>query len=584
MPEAPPQDLSHRILSGLGSERVVAHLPDGPLRSGDLRDQAARLSEALARGGVQRGARLLVVARSDRAVVIAVTACLGFGYGVMVCDPAMPEAELQALVGVFDPAALVGDGDSLHRAVPVAAPQPLTDDLYGVFRADAAPVSPQDGPGLFVHTSGTTSRPKIVALGHDALLAQLDSFRAVYGFDETARLSNPLPLHHVDGLIRGPVAALWFGATLLRHRPFSVAEGPALLADLAAERATHLITVPAMLRLLMRLDAFRTPGRFGPQFDFILCSADYLDAGLWSQAEAQFGVPVVNAYGLSEIVCDALFAGPDPATRQIGTIGRPVGVTARVLDNHGHPVPPGQAGELVLSGPTVMRGYFGDPDMTATVLRDGGFFTGDIVRARTDGLFEYLGRKKNVVVVGGVNVHPEHVAECLAGLDPVGESYAFGHGGDQGERLIAVVTPAEGHAIDMEAVWRGCREKLPAKAQPSEIVMVPALPRVASGKVDRAALIALALREQTDLGAEAGARKPSVLEIAARCFNVPVEELSEDSTPFDTAGWDSLAHVAFIEDLEETWNFTMSAEDIALMLSLGDAMDIVARETGQANG
>ncbi|CAN0605709.1 unnamed protein product, partial [Ectocarpus sp. 12 AP-2014] len=177
--------------------------------------------------------------------------------------------------------------------------------------------------------------------------------------------------------------------TLIRTRCFSAQACPDIFVDLAHHCVTHLITVPAMLRILHRaLDP--TCIQMPASMRFVLCSADHLDETLWQSAEKDFGVPVVNAYGLSEVVCDALIAGPDSESRVVGSIGVARGLEAKVIGVDGQDCADGQTGELVIIGDTVMQGYVADPEATANVLQNGAFRTGDLVQRREDGLYSYM--------------------------------------------------------------------------------------------------------------------------------------------------------------------------------------------------
>lgn len=566
--------LAQRIDRTLRSDRLFAMLPDGPLETGELARRMRSMAAALTACGAPPDDRIAVLARSDRVVIATVAACLRLGRPVLVCDPEASVEETRSLLAHCRPAVLVADTPEGLALGSGLGPAILDGNTLTEDAGDPMPaIAPQD-VALLVHTSGTTSRPKVVELSHANLAAQFQIFETVYGFDAASRLMNLLPMHHVDGLVRGPLSALWFDATLLRPRRFSVQAVPTLLSELASLAATHLIAVPALLRILHRVGGASAGRMGGVDFRYVLCSADHLDATLWAAVERDFGVPVVNAYGLSEVVCDALMAGPDDATRVIGTIGAARGVSASIVGPDGRPLPDGETGELVIAGGTVMRGYLGDADATAEVLRDGRFHTGDLARRRQDGLFEFVGRKKTAVVVGGVTIHPESVAEALGAIAGVAEAYAFGEGAPAGEKLVAVVCPAEGATLDLETVWQECRARLAPERRPERIAILPALPRRASGKVDRDALVA-ALDERGAKEADTGL---SVFEIAARCFNHPVDALSEYSSPFDTPGWDSLAHMNFIETLETQFSFVMTPEDIAGLMTLGDALEIVERE------
>jgi long-chain acyl-CoA synthetase len=577
--------LSDRLVQRLAfdDDAVLAELSDGPLTRRDLGTAVAAIQAQLQALGVTAGDRIAVFSGTDRTVIQCLVAALCAGIATIVGDPRARAGEIQTLIETSRPAVVIIDDGILTAAGEIAdAARTRVVPTATLARSSGHGGPAPDGPrvpygtapqaAVMVFTSGTTSDAKVVELTYANLLAQFAIFEQVYGFDADSRLLNLLPLHHVDGLIRGPLTALWFGATVYRRSAFSVQAVPTMLASLAEDRITHFVTVPAMLRIVDRI-ARDTPEAFStPDFRFILSSADLLDAGLWRRVEERYGVPVVNAYGLSEVVCDALFAGPEEDTRIIGTIGRAVGVEARIVDDAGRPVADGETGELTIAGPTVMRGYFGAPHLTAPVLRDGVFHTGDLMQRTPDGLFVFVGRKKTAVVSAGVTIHPESVTEVLSAFPGVAEAHTIGvTDPDRGERLVAAIAAEPEVALSLDQVWAHCRAHIAPERLPSEIIMVEALPRGDSGKVNLAAL-----RDRvTATGAPAGAEE-TVFTIAARCFNVPVETLSEESTPFNTPGWDSLAHITFIETLEEVYDMTVSPEEIAGLMCLGDAVAIVA--------
>lgn len=573
-----------------GIDRALTTRPDqvfvataaGDLTYGACAVRMQHLAAAFDAMGLSAGARVLLRGRDDLAIIPLFLALLRAGLVPVLADSEATDSECAELAGLCDVAAVfsdrpatiasprrqVGIGAELDRLAATAPPVPFPETV------------PVDGPAVLILTSGTTATPKAVELGHHSLLAQLDIFAEVYGFGPDLRMMNLLPLHHVDGLLRGPLATLWFGGTLDRSLRFSVQAVPAILERIETGGFTHFVSVPAMLRMIERVgglrpDAFRRPG-----FRFVLSSADFLDAALWRRFEARFGVPVVNAYGLSEVVCDALFAGPDPATRRIGSLGRPVGCRARVLRPDGSEAAAGETGELLLSGPTVMQGYFNDPGQTAAVLSQGWFHTGDLVRQGPDGLFDFVGRRKTAIVSAGQTIHPEAATQVLAALPGVAEAVAFGLPDPAiGDRLVAAVVAEPGANLTPSGLAAAVRDRLSPERAPRDYRLLPELPRGASGKVSVPAL--RAAWDRAAAPAAAGAA-PDVLEIAATCFNVPASDLSYDSTPFDTEGWDSLAHMTLIEALEEAFGIRFSALQIAQIFTLADARDFIAEQRAQA--
>ena len=581
-------------------DRLFANLPSGPLTYaaclGEMNAYAALISGL----AVQTGDRALIVSSHDQATIVLFFTLLRSGITPVIADRAATLAESLELVAVcrtnivfcdenhplcgassgLDPDLAVvrlgADGTAI--SAKLIAPPMSAKHAEGTAPARTPPA---DGNqiAVLVLTSGTTSAPKAVALTYENLRAQLDIFRQVYGFDAETRLLNVLPLHHVDGLIRGPLAALWFGGSLHRPRPFSVQAAPDLLAAVSALGITHFITVPAMLRIIERVGRDHPKAFSTASFRFVLSSADLLDPALWRRVEETFGVRVVNAYGLSEVVCDALFAGPGDDTHKIGTLGKPVGCTARILDGAGNQVGDGETGELVLSGPTVMSGYFGAPEATARVLYDGAFHTGDYVRTDKHGNFEFVGRKKTAIVSAGFTIHPETATQVLSAMPGVHEAFAFGvPDANNGQRLVAAVVAAPGHTVTAEDAAAYCRSLLSPERSPREFRVVPSLPRGASGKVLLADLAKM-MAEMPDVRGTV-----DVLSVAAACFNVSVDKVSFASTPFNTDGWDSLAHMTLIETLEAAFDIQFSAMQIAQIMSLGDAHQFIGEHLALADG
>jgi long-chain acyl-CoA synthetase len=574
------------------ASKEFAELGSGPVSYGELACDMRRLCAAFASTGLVSGWRVLIASKDEGVIVKLFLALLRAGMTPVIGDAEITGPELGELLEVCDPAALYADEAMLANAeLADKFPQSRIIPIRDVHDILSTGRDPGNWPGienrpdvaLLVLTSGTTSMPKAVELTHENLITQLAIFDDIYGFDSATRLLNLLPLHHVDGLIRGPLVALWFGGYLYRQTSFSVQNVPPILKELREKKITHFITVPAMLRIVARVGSDERDAFTGPDFRFILCSADLLDAQLWSHVEETFKVPVVNAYGLSEVVCDALFAGPDGATRRIGSLGRPHGCIAEVLDDDYQRVPEGEIGELVLSGATVMRGYFNAPDITATVLRNGAFHTGDYVRLGSDGLYDFVGRKKTAIVSAGATIHPETVTIILSTMPGVAEAVAFGvPDATRGEKLVAALAPQPGQEITAADASSFCRKHLSAERTPVEFRIMTSLPRGASGKVLIAELNSqtaddlAALSEERGNGEEESASlEEKVCSVAAKCFNVDAEGLSAESTPFNTDGWDSLAHMTLIEELEVSFDMQFSAAEIASIAALGDAMEFI---------
>ncbi len=591
---------------------VVGHRD---LSYGALFDDVRRLTALFGRIGLARDDRAIISSKDDIALITLFVALVRNGITAVVLDPDAPGVELRKLVGAADAKALFLDEERVKRgdlrdsfrsdAVVIgiasddAGRKPLfggfgrkvggsTSTTYPALLAALPPAAPPaDGipsstTAYILFTSGTTSAPKGVEITHDNLYAQMQTFVHQYGLGEQSRLMNLLPLHHTDGLTHGAFVSLLAGMTLYRPWRFSVDVLPTVLDGIYKHRVTHVITVPSVLSLITKLgddylDSFTTPG-----LEFVISTAAYLDENLWRGFEERYGVRLVNVYGLTETVCESLYCGPDEATRKVGTIGKPVDSEARVVDDAGAELPNGKTGELCLRGRHVMKGYFRMPDETAKVLRDGWFHTGDLCWRDGDGFFHIVGRKKDVIITGGVNVYPEDVTGVFREVPGVLDAVTFGLPDETwGEKVVSCVLPVEGATLTVEALAKEFLERASRQKLPREIHILDEFPRGPAGKV----VTALVKKRVEELKARPkSASRPSgsvedrIIRIAARTFKTTAETLSLRSDAENTKGWNSLAHVEFLLGLEQEFGVRMSPQDIMKICSLGDAATVVGRQ------
>ncbi|MCZ6784732.1 MAG: AMP-binding protein [Proteobacteria bacterium] len=597
---------------------------DGVLTYGELFDRIDRLASLFRERGVNEGDRVLLCTQSDRECVALYMAAVRWGAAAVVADPEATADELGQLVRVTEPRLAFIDRRALDQlgsgpdadlglgvdCVPVVTGarrgRSLRDRLLGgspssdaggsaypalldalAPAAELPPLPAETSPAHILFTSGTTDGPKGVVVTHRSLAAHMDTLVRHYGYDATTRVLNLLPLHHTDGITQGPTLVAMTGGTVVRPFRFRVQAVDDLLEAVYRERITHLYSTPTMLSLLLRLgedyaDSFDTP-----DFRFVISSAGLLSEALWTEFERFFRTCVVNVYGLTETVSGSLYCGPDDATRRLGTLGKPVDCAARLVDDAGEDVPVGSAGELLLRGEHVTPGYFRQPEETQKVLRDGWLHTGDLCTCDEDGFYRMVGRKKNVIVTGGINVVPEEVSGVLRRLPGVRAAETVGvRDGVWGERVVSFVE-LEPDAADADtamtpdALASGCRAHLAPEKIPHRFHVVEELPRGPAGKVLLGELRALA--EKLGGGPGGGGISPddtrrTVIRIAADCFQQPEASLAPSSSPENTDGWDSFAHMSLILDLEEAFAVRFTSRDIMSVRSLADAEEIVCEK------
>ncbi|HEX5078205.1 MAG TPA: AMP-binding protein [Geminicoccaceae bacterium] len=587
------------------------------LSYGELCERTRRLGALFQELGLQRDDRVVVATEDDSAAISIFLALLRYGITAVVLDPQAAVPELESLIGAADARALLADRAVVARAglgsikradaalIPIDGDRAessflgrLTRGLRGSRSPERAypavldalaplaqrpPDLPESTLAYILFTSGTTSQPKGVEITHRNLAAQMRTFVRHYGLGRDTRLLNVLPLHHTDGLTQGVTLALSAAATLHRPLRFRVDRLPALLDGIRAERVTHLVTVPSVLALIANLGAEHDDCFAGEEFRFVISTAAYLDEGLWRRFEARFRAPMVNVYGLTESVCEALYCGPDPETRRVGTIGKPVDCEARIVTEAGEDVAPGETGELILRGDNIMRGYFRMPDATAAVLKDGWFHTGDLAATDRDGFYRIVGRKKSVIITGGMNVYPEDVTSVLRSLPGVLDAVTFGMPDPAwGERVVSCVVPAAGRTLSVEGIAAQFLERASREKLPLEIHIVADLPRGPAGKVILAEARAM-VEQRRAVPAEGGdgGIRERVLAVAAGTFKTDLRSLSLESDAGNTAGWSSLAHVEFLLALEVEFELRLAPRDLMSIVSLGDAVRVIeARDAG----
>uniref|UniRef100_A0ACD5Y942 Uncharacterized protein n=1 Tax=Avena sativa TaxID=4498 RepID=A0ACD5Y942_AVESA len=347
---------------------------------------------------------------------------------------------------------------------------------------------------LFLHTSGTTSRPKGVPLTQRNLAASVRNIRAVYRFVETDATVVTLPLFHVHGLLCALLSSLAAGAavTLPAGGRFSAST---FWADMRAAGATWYTAVPTIHQIILdrhaskpeEAQAHRPPLRFVRS-----CSAS-LAPVILERLESALGAPVLEAYAMTE-ASHMMTSNPLPqdGPQKPGSVGRPAGrMELAVLDTDGNEVPAGSPGEVCVRGANVTAGYKANPAANAEAFAHGWFHTGDIgVRDPEDdeglGYLRLVGRIKELVNRGGEKISPIEVDSVLLSHPDVAQAVAFGVPDDKyGEEIHCAVIPRDGVEMREEEVLAFCRRNLAAFKVPKKVYIADDLPKTATGKIQR---------------------------------------------------------------------------------------------------
>jgi long-chain acyl-CoA synthetase len=330
---------------------------------------------------------------------------------------------------------------------------------------------------VIIYTSGTTGKPKGAMLSHGNLLHNVESCRLVLQAVQDDCLAVILPMFHTYMMTVGIFLPFSIGGSIVLVK--SLHPPRAMLQEIFSHRATILPAVPSFYRMMLAAPV-PTPV---PIRIFISGSAP-LPIQTLKEFEEKFGVPLIEGYGLSE-ASPVVSKNPLKGVRKAGSIGIPIpNVEMSVQDDSGKVLGPDQAGEICVRGGNVMQGYWNQPEETKKVFRNGWLLTGDVGHRDADGYYYITDRKKDMLIVNGINVYPREIEEVIYHFPGVKEAAVIGAADPRrGEQAVAFVAAAEGQTIDEKALQQFIRGKLADYKVPRQIVIVPALPRNATGKV-----------------------------------------------------------------------------------------------------
>ena len=471
-------------------DRPVLHdARNGWITGAQLDERSGTVAAELHRRGVGRGCRVLLSGANDIELVVVHVALLRVGAVVVPVNGAYREREVTHIVRDCRPVMAIVD----ERWAPWIASvdeRCVVGSVSDVARADR-PLEPTvdmdtvgpDSPAMIGYTSGTTGAPKGAVLSHANLLASVAALAIAWHWTSDDRLVLCLPMFHMHGLGVGLHGTMFTGASAVLLDGFD----PDDVIDTAGEHdATLFFGVPTMYHRLVESD------RVGELARLRLCVAGSapLPPSVHDAFRAATGRTVLERYGMTETVM--LVSNPYEGERRAGSVGFPLpGVEVRFARDAGAFVDlptaaiDGLAGEILVRGPNVFRGYWERPASNVAAFTDGWFRTGDLATVASDGYITIVGRAKELIISGGFNVYPREVEEVLASHPAVADVAVVGTpSGEWGEEVTAFVVVRSGHdAPDREELREFCHEQLARYKLPRRVVIVDTLPRNALGKV-----------------------------------------------------------------------------------------------------
>jgi long-chain acyl-CoA synthetase len=333
-----------------------------------------------------------------------------------------------------------------------------------------------------MYTSGTTGAPKGVMLSHRNLLIAAKTSGVLRNTNPADRIYGVLPMSHIVGYSILLIATLMHGATL---HVVAKADPAALAEAIAKEGITTLYGVPATYQRLLEYKAVKGISRLDRGGLRMMCVAGApLDLTLKRRMEDEFGIPLLNGYGITE--CSPGLAGVrENRPAEDETVGPLLpGVEHRIVGRDGNRIADGAVGELHVRGPNVMLGYYRAPDQTAAAVdRDGWFNTGDLARMNGEGDLYIEGRTKELIIRSGFNVYPAEVEAVLNAHELVVQSAVVGRTVEGNEEVVAFVQLLPGAAIGADELRSYSAGLLTSYKRPSEILFLDALPAASTGKI-----------------------------------------------------------------------------------------------------
>ncbi len=464
--------------------------------------RAARLAGALVSAGVSKDARVAGLMRNSRELVEFYIACGLAGVIGVAINAMSTEREIDRILVDCDASAIVVEARLLER-VPssshVAAmrlrvvtkqhPAPQGWEAYDALIARSQPFEGREGaspdePAMMIYSSGTTGAPKGILLRHSALVQNAQMTTSALGIRATDRYLAILPLFSSFGHAFDFLQAGWMRASTVIMEQFDER-----LAVDCIERleVTFVAGVPTMFARMF--EPANIAGRDISSLRLIDVGGGPVAPRLKQMLHDDYGLEVVESYGLTEI-SPVASVQPPGGDNSIGSCGAPLpGIEVRVVALDGTPARPGEAGELQFRSPTVMIGYWNQPEATAATLRDGWLHSGDVGKLDERGHIHILDRTKDMIVSNGFNVYPKEVENVIAELPGVQSVAVVGVPHEiSGEWIHAFVVAGAESRLTEEQVLAHCTRNLASFKRPKGVTFVDAMPLTGSGKIRRVAL------------------------------------------------------------------------------------------------
>jgi len=461
-----------------------------------LRQQVLAMANALASAGIRRGDAVAIALPNGLPAIVSFLAASIAGTAAPL-NPAYPYEEFHFFLGDTNARVLlcppVGAEfvrtAATDRKIPIFSVEMTEQGIARIVNAPSGTKAAEptaDDIALVLHTSGSTGRPKRVPLRHFNLAVSSANIANTYALTPADVSLCIMPLFHVHGLIGSTMASLLSGGTVVVPTKFNALS---FWRTVREHHVTWYSGVPTMHQLL--LARTRQKPADAASLRFIRSCSAPLSSELIHKIEGLFGVPFVEAYGMTEAAHQMTSNPLPPRHRKAGSVGVGAGLRISIMDKDGNHLGTNQRGEVAIQGANVFRGYENNADANAHAFVDSWFRTGDQGYLDTDCYLHLTGRIKDIVIRGGENIAPHEVDEVLLRHPAVAAAVTFGCAHPTlGEEVAAAVVLHEKNGATEAELIKHSREFLAEYKCPTKIYLVESIPTTATGKIRRRAVAA----------------------------------------------------------------------------------------------
>ena len=464
--------------------RTAIYWGDDRIRYGDLATHIARFAANLqARATFRPGDRIGLFIKNRPEFIYTLYAILKSGAVAVPINTFLKAPEVQHITDDCQLTVLITDDDLHEVAAKIERTKLLAlRDLDQPAAAEPHLIAPQlDDLAVIIYTSGTTGKSKGAMLTHRNFASNVNSIVRVLEKTENDRLTLLLPMFHSFMLTVCIFTPLSIGAGIVLIK--SVQPFHHAVKEIIRARATILLGIPQLFQAMVHAHVpFYVHWLLNLRL--AVSGAAPLPRETLEQFGKKFRFPLLEGYGLSEATPVVSF-NPIRGVRKPASVGLPItDVEVKIFDDNNAELPADTVGEIVVRGPNVMRGYWNQPDENAATLRDGWLHTGDMGKKDADGYIFIVDRKKEMLLVHGMNVYPREIEEVLYQYPGIGEAAVIGRPADRkGELPVAFVSAAPDAKLNTKEILRFCHERLAEYKLPREIQILEKLPRTATGKI-----------------------------------------------------------------------------------------------------